>query len=349
MRKTAIMQSEVFLKHDPGPGHVEVPARLLGLYRELASDEQRRRFLFPEFAAAGQEVLALNHSHKYIAQVAATAGRPFEVLDPDTHTSPRSYEAACLAAGAAVAAVELVAAGEVDNAFALVRPPGHHAEHDHSSGFCLFNNIAIAAHYARQKLGFKRILIFDWDLHHGNGTQHAFDDSDQVLFLSTHQFPCFPGSGTLSEVGRGKGEGYTINVPLPGGQDDAAFARICNELLVPLARAYQPELIMVSAGFDTYAGDPLGSMMVSELGYAYMTRVLTELASQLCQQRLVLVLEGGYNLGIMERGVLSCLGEMAADQAREEAEFAALRQAAPPLRALEQAREVAKKYWTIAG
>ncbi|MDZ7641915.1 MAG: histone deacetylase [Desulfurivibrio sp.] len=349
MRKTAIMMSEVFLEHDPGPGHVEVPARLAGLYRRLGQPEQQRRFLFPDFAAANQDILALNHSRRYIEQVAATAGHPFAVLDPDTHTSPRSYEAACLAAGAAVKAVELVSRGEADNAFALVRPPGHHAEHDHSSGFCLFNNIAIAAHYAQQQLGYQRLLLVDWDLHHGNGTQHAFADSARLLFFSTHQFPCFPGSGAFTEVGRGAGEGYTINVPLPGGQDDAAFARLYNELLVPLARQYQPELIMVSAGFDTYAGDPLGAMMVSELGYAYMTRVLTELAAELCDQRLVMVLEGGYDLGIMERGVMTCLGEMAGDQVSSAAELAPLRQAAPPLRALEQAREIVKKYWTIAG
>jgi len=230
-----------------------------------------------------------------------------------------------------------------------VRPPGHHAERDHTSGFCLFNNIAIAARHALKQHGLSRIMIVDWDLHHGNGTQHAFYDSDQVLFFSTHQYPYFPGSGALNETGRGQGEGYTINVPLQGGQDDAAFARIFNELVAPLAEQYQPELIMVSAGFDTYIGDPLGTMRVTEAGYAYMTRVLRELAAKLCHGRLVLVLEGGYDLGIMEQGVLACLGEMAGDQLLPDAAVAVLRRAAGPLRALEMARETAKKYWTIPG
>ncbi|MFH7326504.1 histone deacetylase [Desulfurivibrio sp. C05AmB] len=347
--KTAVLQSEVFLAHDPGPGHVEVPQRLVGLYRELARPEQRQRFLFPDFLPVDEDTLALNHSRAHIARVAATAGSPFECLDPDTCTSPRSYEAACLAAGAAVKAVDLVTAGEADKAFALVRPPGHHAEHDRTRGFCLFNNIAVAARHALQNLGLERILIVDWDLHHGNGTQQAFYDTDQVLFFSTHQYPYFPGTGALSETGRGRGEGYTINVPLQGGQDDAAFARIFNELLTPLAEQYRPELILVSAGFDTYGGDPLGTMMVTEAGYAYMTGVLGELAAGLCGGRLVMVLEGGYDLTIMERGVLACLGEMAGDRLLPKKSRTRLRQAVGPLRALEYARETAKKYWTIPG
>ncbi|HET97676.1 MAG TPA: histone deacetylase [Desulfurivibrio alkaliphilus] len=346
---TAVLQHEAFLAHDPGPGHVESPERLAGVYRQLSRPEQRRRLLFPDFAPASEEQLALNHSRSHIARVAATAGRPFECLDPDTCTSARSYEAACLAAGAALKGVDLVTAGEAANAFALVRPPGHHAEHDHTRGFCLFNNVAVAAHHALRNLGLERILIVDWDLHHGNGTQHAFYDSDRVLYFSTHQYPYFPGSGAWSETGSGRGEGYTINVPLPGGQDDAAYARIFNELLTPLAEQYRPELIMVSVGFDIYGGDPLGTMMVSELGFAYLTRVLRELAAGLCGGRLVLVLEGGYDLTIMERGVMACLGELAGDQARSEADFSNLRRASGPLRALEQAREMAKKYWTIPG
>lgn len=347
--KTAVLQHQTFLAHDPGFGHVEVPERLAGLYRELARPEQRRRFLWPDFAPAKEELLALNHSRAHIARVAATAGHPFECLDPDTCTSARSYEAACLAAGAAVRGVELVTAGEAANAFALVRPPGHHAEYDHTRGFCLFNNIAVAARHALENLQLERILIVDWDLHHGNGTQHAFYDSDRVLFFSAHQYPYFPGTGALSETGSGKGKGYTVNVPLPGGQDDAAYARIFNELLTPIADQYRPELILVSAGFDTYGGDPLGTMMVSELGFSYLTRVLRELAAGLCGGRLVMVLEGGYDLTIMERGVLACLGELAGDQARPEADYAALRRASGPLRALEQAKEAAKKQWTIPG
>lgn len=348
-RRCAVMLHEAFLAHDPGHGHVESPRRLAGLYRALEGSEQRGRFLFPAFVPADEDLLALNHSRAHIARVAATAGSPFECLDPDTYTSPRSYEAACLAAGAAVSAVDMVLKGEVDNAFALVRPPGHHAERDHTLGFCLFNNIAVAARHALKNHGLERIMVVDWDLHHGNGTQNAFYDTDQVLFFSTHQYPYFPGSGALQETGRGRGEGYTINVPLPGGQDDAAFARIFNELVVPLAESYRPELIMVSAGFDTYAGDPLGTMMVSEEGYTYMTGVLTGLAGELCGGRLVLVLEGGYDLTIMERGVLGALGELAGDRLMNRERRLQMGNARVPLRALDEAREVAKKYWTIEG
>lgn len=347
--KTAVLQHEAFLAHDPGPRHVEIPQRLVGLYRELARPEQRQRFLFPDFAAATEDTLALNHDRRYIAQVATTAGHSRKCLDPDTYTSARSYEAACLAAGAVVRAVDLVTTGEIDNAFALIRPPGHHAEHDHSSGFCLFNNIAVGAQHALKNRGLERILIVDWDLHHGNGSQNAFYHTDRVLFFSSHLYPCFPGSGALSETGNGPGAGYTVNVPLPGGQDDEDFARIFNELLTPLAKQYRPELIMVSVGFDTYSGDPLGTMMVSENGYAYMTGVLNDLARELCDGRLVLVLEGGYDLGIMERGALACLGELACDQPLAKPIREHLYQAASPLRALEHAREMAKKHWTIPG
>jgi acetoin utilization deacetylase AcuC-like enzyme len=229
----------------------------------------------------------------------------------------------------------------------LVRPPGHHAEADRTSGFCLFNNIAVGAQYGLTKLGMERIFIIDWDLHHGNGTQHSFYDSDQVLYCSTHQYPYFPGSGGLQEVGSGKGEGYTINVPLHGGQDDPAFARIFNELIAPLARSYKPDCIMVSAGYDTYVSDPLGTMAVTAEGYAYMTRVLVELAEELCDGRLVLVLEGGYNLEGLRDGMLATLKEMRGNKGLSGGSAKSLQQTEVPLTPLDQALGNAKKYWTF--
>ncbi len=202
-------------------------------------------------------------------------------------------------------------AGEVDNAFALVRPPGHHAEKDYAKGFCLFNNVAVAAAHALRELGLKRVLIVDWDLHHGNGTQNAFYQTDQVLYFSTHMYPYYPGSGALQEMGSGQGEGYNINVPLSGGMNDLAYAAIFNAVLTPIARQYQPEMIMVSAGYDIYYGDPLGTMAVTEAGFAYLTRVVKNLACELCGGRLLLTLEGGYNLTGLRDGVLASLGELA--------------------------------------
>lgn len=346
-RKTAVFKDPLFLEHDPGHGHIEAPERLVAMYQALDLPENRDRFLFPGFAPASFAELALNHTPAHIERVAKTAGRQFCILDPDTHTSPGSYDAACRAAGAVIAGLKMMASGKADNAAALVRPPGHHAEQDHTSGFCLFNNIAVGAHYGLKHLGMERIFILDWDIHHGNGTQNAFYDTDQVLYCSTHQYPYFPGSGGLHEVGQGRGEGHTINVPLPGGQNDAAFARIMNELIVPVARRYKPDCIMVSAGFDTHVSDPLGTMAVSVNGFAYMTRVLTGLAAELCGNRLILVLEGGYNLQALKESTLACLDEMQGTSRLTTALLQDLQQASPALPPLDKALTIAKKYWTF--
>ncbi len=346
-RKTAIFKDPLFLEHDPGYGHPESPERLRVLYEMLARPEQAAGYLFPAFGPADDDLLALNHTRPHIARVEATAGKTFATLDPDTHTSPRSAAAARLAAGAVIEATRMVVAGEADNGFALVRPPGHHAEADHTSGFCLYNNIAIAARYALRHLGLERVLVVDWDLHHGNGTQHSFYDTEQVLYFSTHQYPYFPGSGGLSETGSGAGEGYTVNVPLPGGQDDAAYARIFNELLAPVTRSYQPQLILVSAGFDICFGDPLGMMTVTEAGFGYLTGVLQGLAEECCDGRLVLALEGGYSLDGLRAGVAAVLRELKSGKGLADHARQALAAAAPPLLALERAKETTKKYWSL--
>jgi len=347
MRKTAVMTEKLFLEHDPGHGHVESPERLRVIYEQLDKPEIKENFLFPPFGPAGHEILSLVHTDAHIMRVAQTAGKRFDLLDADTTTSPRSYDAACLAAGAVVEGTRLIVAGEVDNCFALVRPPGHHAERTHGKGFCLFNNIAIAAQYALTELKLKKVLIIDWDLHHGNGTQHSFDDTDQVLYFSTHQYPYYPGSGAALEQGKGAGLGYTINVPLPGGQGDEAFARIFNSLLVPVARQYRPEMIMVSAGFDIYKGDPLGTMNVSVDGFAYLARLLLELAEELCQGRLLLTLEGGYNVAGQRDGVLAVLAELVGKRFLPEEAFARLSQSSVPVPGLENAQKIAKKNWKL--
>ncbi|MEN8190462.1 MAG: histone deacetylase, partial [Thermodesulfobacteriota bacterium] len=310
-------------------------------------------FLYPEFEPAPHKILALNHSKALINRVSETACKIFDSLDPDTKTSPNSYAAACLAAGALLKGVDLLMEGEIDNGFCLVRPPGHHAEEDRSMGFCLFNNVAVAARYALEK-GLERVMIVDWDLHHGNGTQHSFDDTDRVLYLSTHQYPYYPGTGSLQETGSGKGEGYTVNVPLPGNQGDLDYATIFDDIVLPVGRSYRPQLILLSAGFDIYRGDPLGGMEVTPKGFAYMTRRLVELAEEVCDGRLLVTLEGGYNLNGQRDGAMAVLSQLLGvglDTGQptnlndEEAGQLALEKSVHP--AIAQAHEVAKKYWSL--
>lgn len=354
MRRTAVYRHDLFLEHQPGFEHVESPDRLQVVYEALDKADTGPRLSFPTFAAATPEIIGLNHSPALIKRVAETAGRRHDYLDADTQTSPRSYEAACLAAGALIDGMQRIAAKEVDNAFCLVRPPGHHAERSRAMGFCLFNNVAIAAQFGLARMGMKQILIVDWDLHHGNGTQHSFYGTDQVLYFSTHQYPHYPGTGSLFEIGEGKGEGFTLNCPLPGGQGDRDFHRIFQELLVPVARQYRPDFILVSCGFDIYGGDPLGAMRVSAEGFADMTGIVQELADEICQGRLLITLEGGYNLHGMRDGSLAVLTALSGEQlAPDLPAFQQNLQSKENISAdeqpiyLRQAIDLAKSYWKM--
>lgn len=253
---------------------------------------------------ATPEELAWVHTPAYIARVAATAGRPLTSFDLDTQTTEKSYETACLAAGAVFNLVEEIWSGRIQRGFAAVRPPGHHAEPDRGMGFCLFNNVALGARYLQRRHGLKRIMVVDIDAHHGNGTQAVFYDTDEVLCVSMHQFPGFPGTGKLGEVGRGKGEGYTVNVPLRKGHGDGDFLCILHFLVRPLARAYQPEIILVPCGFDLWLHDRLAEMRVSAEGYGLMTALLADIAAEVCNGRIAFVMEGGYSAeGIRECGL----------------------------------------------
>jgi acetoin utilization deacetylase AcuC-like enzyme len=217
--------------------------------------------------------------------------------------SAKSYEAAIYAAGGLIVAAEAVIKKEVDSAFALVRPPGHHATRDRAMGFCIFNNVAIAAGFALSKLNLNRALIVDFDVHHGNGTQDAFYADSRVLYFSTHQYPFYPGTGRVNETGTGEGEGTTLNFPMAAGWGDEEYLRAFNEVLVPVARRFQPELILVSAGFDPHWADQLAMMRVTVTGFSQMAIILKELAAELCQGRLVFTLEGGYNLRVVASSV----------------------------------------------
>jgi acetoin utilization deacetylase AcuC-like enzyme len=304
--RTGVVLDARMLAHDPGRGHPERPDRLRVLLDHLAGSRGVTH-LGPRFA--DEDEIALVHAPSYIEHAAATAGRPRVVFDADTATSPGSYDAARLAAGALLTACEAVLAGEVTNGFALVRPPGHHAERDRAMGFCLFNNVAIAAAWLRRR-GVGRVAIIDWDLHHGNGTQHAFQDDPDVLYVSTHQFPFYPGTGAAEEVGRGAGAGRTLNLPMRAGFGDAEYRRAFDEVVAPVCRQFRPDFVLVSAGFDADYRDPLGGLELTGAGFAAMARACVELAEESAGGRLAAVLEGGYDLAAIVEGVDTTLAAM---------------------------------------
>ena len=313
-RKTGIVQDTRYLSHVVGFDHPESPERLVAIYEMLALPDMADKFIQIPARPATIDELAMVHRRSYIDLVADTAGKSFTSFDPDTATSAESFTAALLAVGGLLNAIDSVISGGVDNAFALVRPPGHHAEDRGAMGFCLFNNVAIGALHAITKHHLQRVLIVDWDLHHGNGTQHSFYEDPRVLYFSTHQYPYYPGTGNLKENGRGAGLGYTINVPLRTGADNGLYVDIFRKLLQPVALQFQPELILVSAGFDIYAEDPLGGMEVTTEGFAGLTRVLMNIADACCRGRLVMTLEGGYHIQGQAAAVKKVLQEMRDDR-----------------------------------
>jgi len=300
---TLVYSDPRYQQHDPGPGHPERIERLRAIEQQLAAAPLPVTRVTPR--AATREELARVHDTALIELVEEARGREAQ-LDPDTHMSAGSHEAALLAAGAAVDAVTQVMAGRADNAFALVRPPGHHATPGRAMGFCLFNNVAVAAEAALAG-GAKKVAILDWDVHHGNGTQDAFWSRRDVLYLSSHQYPFYPGSGAPTEIGEGEGAGFTVNVALPGGQGDADYGALFESVFLPVLEQYQPELLLVSAGFDPHEADPLGGMGVTERGFAAMCSALNDFAARACGGRMVLLLEGGYDLGGLSRSVHACL------------------------------------------
>ncbi len=292
----------IYLKHDTGQ-HVEVAARLEAIISHLEKTGLKKQLTLIEPRPATVEEIALVHQKQYIKQTEDLASQGGGWLDPDTVMSSGSYEAALYAAGGLMRAVEAVMAGEVDSAFALVRPPGHHATSGYGKGFCLFNNIAIAARYALAEYKLGLILIIDFDVHHGNGTQEAFYDDPQVMYISTHQYPFYPGSGDINETGSGAAEGTNINIPLPAGCGDDEYLKVFEQVIVPAARNFQPQLVLVSAGYDTHWADPLALMELSVSGLAQIAGVIKGLADELCSGRLVLTLEGGYNLEALAASV----------------------------------------------
>jgi len=300
MSKTGIIWDSRYLKHETGPGHPESPQRLIAIKEVLDADSTLIQ-LKPRMATP--EEIKWVHSAGHVARVDKMRGVEHSSFDLDTPVSAGSTEAAFLAAGGVLQATEDVFSGKVDNAFAFPRPPGHHAESSQAMGFCLFNNIAIAAEYLIKKKGLKRVAIVDIDVHHGNGTQHSFYERDDVFYISSHRFPFYPGTGAESETGKGLGRGYTLNLPYGELSDDDDYKEGYIDRITPALEAYKPEFILVSAGFDAHERDPLGGMKITKQGFHMMSKVLFDVAVKFCGGKIVFVLEGGYDMKGLQEGV----------------------------------------------
>jgi acetoin utilization deacetylase AcuC-like enzyme len=300
------------LAHDTGR-HPEQPARLVAIEREL-SGRGWLGFERVQSPAVERSVLRAVHPDSYIDTIEQAAAHGGAQLDPDTVVSEGSFEAALRAAGGAVSLVDRLLDGSAPTGFSAHRPPGHHADGRHAMGFCLFNNIAVAARHALDAHGLQRVAILDWDVHHGNGTNDIFHTDPRVLFFSIHQSPLWPGSGGASDVGGGEGRGFTVNLPVRPGSDDAIYTSLVDRVVVPVTREFAPQLILVSAGYDAHYEDPLADCRLTEAGYAAMTRSVCALAAEL-EVQVGAVLEGGYALGALARSVAATLEVLGASGA----------------------------------
>ncbi len=295
--QTGFLFNERFLDHDTGAGHPERPARLQSLVAHLRTTDLWPLFQFPVIDRAAEEWILRIHTSGHIRMVREACRDGRLVLDQgDTHVSRDSFDVALLAVGAVLSGLDAVLKGVLRNAFCAVRPPGHHAERDAAMGFCLFNNVAIGARYAQETYHLDRVAIIDWDVHHGNGTQHAFYDDPSVLYISTHQYPFYPGTGARQEVGTGRGTGYTLNIPMAASSGEEEYLTAFTREILPALERYCPELILISAGFDAHRDDPLANIDLTEDSFAKLTSMVTALAAGQCGGRIVSVLEGGYHL-----------------------------------------------------
>ena len=309
---TGFLYDPRFLDHDAGRGHPERSERLVSSMAWLEGREWFGDLVRIDAVAADPAWIETVHDAGYIARAEETcrAGAPF--LDvADVGVSRRSSDVARLAAGGALALSDRIVAGDVENGFALSRPPGHHAERSMALGFCLFNNVAIAARYLQRAHGVDKVLILDFDVHHGNGTQHAFEDDPSVMYASIHQYPFYPGTGAASETGTGRGAGATVNCPVPAGAGDEAYHRAFTDRILPAADAFAPEFVILSAGFDAHAADPLAQVRVSTECFRWMTARIVELADRRCGGRILSLLEGGYNVEVLPKCVAAHLEVLA--------------------------------------
>ena len=345
MGGTGVLQDRLFLEHLTAEGHPEQPGRLAAIYDRLERLDLKARLIDIVPREAVEEEILLVHAPEYYHRLAASEGQAQVRLSPDTLASGHSFRAALTAVGGVFEAVRRVMSADLTNAFALIRPPGHHAERSRAMGYCLFNNTALGAAYARHALGVERVLIVDWDVHHGNGTQHAFESDSQVLFFSVHQHPHFPGTGLFMESGRGQGEGFTVNLPLPKGYGDAEYAAIFENLLRPVALEFCPGLIIVSAGFDTHRSDPLGGMRMTPTGFAALTRSVMMIADRCCGGRLVLCLEGGYHVEATAESVLAVLKELTGESVSDPVDLGRRARQRKFDYAANRYRHVQRRFW----
>ena len=297
---TGFIFDEAFMSHHTGAGHPECAERLSVTMAHLSALPLYDELKHYEPLSVEQELIEANHSSAYLTRARQTCAGGSTFLDSlDVTVSEESYDVALKAAGATIALAEGVINEEISNGFALVRPPGHHAEHDQAMGFCILNNVAILARYLQTIHGLDKVLVLDWDVHHGNGTQHTFEEDPSVLFASTHQYPFYPGTGAWSEMGIGKGRGATLNCPMRAGSDDNDYEAAFMEKILPAIDQFKPEFIIISAGFDAHADDPLGEINLTTGFYGWMTNRVMEMADKHAGGRIVSVLEGGYNLTML--------------------------------------------------
>jgi acetoin utilization deacetylase AcuC-like enzyme/formylglycine-generating enzyme required for sulfatase activity len=302
--KTGFVYDDIYLEHKTTPGHPESPQRLVAIVERLKASGLYPELLVLSPESAAREWIETVHSPHYIERVKASCKKGVAYLDSlDTPISEKSYEVALMAAGGVLTAIDAVMQKKVTNAFCAVRPPGHHALSDRAMGFCIFNNIAIGTRYLQKKYKLHKVLIVDWDVHHGNGTEATFYDDLTVLYFSVHQYPFYPGTGRQTDKGSGKGLNYNINVPLPAGSGDDDYLKVFREKLEPAALSFSPDFVLISAGFDACKGDVLGGMNVTPQGFAQLTQIVKSIAEKCCEGRLVSVLEGGYDLDMMSASV----------------------------------------------
>jgi len=303
MNQTAFLYHEDYLKHNAGMWHPESPERLSSIVNHLHEIDLLSQLVLIEPLVADIHWIAQVHTPEYIAAVQRACQSGMTNFDSDTGICAESYDIALLAVGGVLEVVDAIMSGKIENAFCAIRPPGHHAEANRAMGFCLFNNIAIAATYIQQQHQLQKVLIIDWDVHHGNGTQNSFYADPTVFYFSVHQWPLYPGTGLRQETGNGAGQGCTLNVPLSPGAGDDVYIRVFQEELLPAAKNFQPDFILISAGFDAHEADPLAGMKVTEKGYAELTKIVKAIASESCDGRIISLLEGGYNLDALAKSV----------------------------------------------
>ncbi|MGD2092859.1 MAG: histone deacetylase [Candidatus Aminicenantes bacterium] len=305
------LYDDIYLRHDAGTGHPESPERLTAINKAVKGAEWYQDLIRPQATPVPIDILSLVHDPRYIQLVERECKAGHMMLSTgDTNVCEESYEIALQAVGGVLAAVDAVFEKKAKNAFCAVRPPGHHATWNRGMGFCLFNNIAAAARYAQKKFNVERVLIADWDIHHGNGTNDIFYTDDSVFYMSTHQYPWYPGTGMLDEIGEGKGKGFTMNRPFPAGVGNKEIIAVFKDEFLPAAKKFKPDFALISAGFDSHFRDYLGGFRIDDDGFRELTKIMMEIADISGEGRLVSVLEGGYNLDSMWSAVMVHMEEL---------------------------------------